>query len=776
MSAEIDQATQLRSDGELLEQFLRTRQEACFAAIVERHGGMVMRVCQSILADAPDAEDAAQAVFLTLAEQGSKVRGRTSLVGWLYRVAWFIAARAAEARAIRRKHEQEAARMKNETMETEKDDIPAEELYAGMEKMSEKYLMPLLLHHVEGRSEAETASLLGCSVSAVSVRLTRGRKMLREEMLKRGVSASALGVTAAITQQTSASVSPAFVASASQMAVQVASGQVMAAGASWMTLALSKGAVQMLWMARMKMIVSAIAALMVLLAGLTTYLVAANLGDTNQASPATRPIAAVRNVAATATQPTGWVAFKKPGIEVVDCVEVNSGPNCATLALLPDGSTIQRFEGDIPAEPIESALADLVPEAKWRSTLPANGKPSKDVLNLDMEQWKKIARITYAPLVRHISPERRHWTEENPTDGDAQAALAQMRDWLKMAPGQQRDAAKAALVQAVHRATVAWQDEASQKFADQIARVREILTDEQLDALQQKAPAPTAPDTQPGKWILVSQRGDGVYEGRVLLASYQTERTRVNVQVNQGAGVVLRLPTDDTMHRSSAYASQQRGVTPDFLGGDAELAVTVQIFFEKGVTGGRDAKGEYDGAWLLGLCMEKEWDLADFDVTDEQKAKIEEIHQKVIAIENKVRQQNHTEIEKAKAEFEKSLAESKKRLKEQGADEPTQQKAIAAQQKAFEQRLATWSRPNLNANNEDIDQIKLAVSDWWKASPNDHETAGKALMHKLQEIDENGTGGFIKYRALWTQMGAVLTKEQKESMYERLYPKPKKDT
>jgi RNA polymerase sigma-70 factor (ECF subfamily) len=56
-----------RDDGELLREFLSTRREAAFEALVRRHHAMVLGVCVRTLGDAHAAEDVAQAVFLILA-------------------------------------------------------------------------------------------------------------------------------------------------------------------------------------------------------------------------------------------------------------------------------------------------------------------------------------------------------------------------------------------------------------------------------------------------------------------------------------------------------------------------------------------------------------------------------------------------------------------------------------------------------------------------------------------------------------------------------------
>jgi DNA-directed RNA polymerase specialized sigma24 family protein len=62
-------------DGSLLKQFVATGNETPFEEVVARHGALVFGVCCRVLGQTQDAEDATQAVFLTLANKAKSLRG-----------------------------------------------------------------------------------------------------------------------------------------------------------------------------------------------------------------------------------------------------------------------------------------------------------------------------------------------------------------------------------------------------------------------------------------------------------------------------------------------------------------------------------------------------------------------------------------------------------------------------------------------------------------------------------------------------------------------------
>src|SRR5215831_10959931 len=90
-----------RSDRELIDGFVARRDDAAFAALVDRHGSLVLGLCRRMLGHVQDAEDIFQATFLILARRARSIERKQSIAGWLYQVAYHLAVKT-RASAARR--------------------------------------------------------------------------------------------------------------------------------------------------------------------------------------------------------------------------------------------------------------------------------------------------------------------------------------------------------------------------------------------------------------------------------------------------------------------------------------------------------------------------------------------------------------------------------------------------------------------------------------------------------------------------------------------------
>src|SRR5262249_33397229 len=97
------------TDRQLLERFLGRHDPAAFAALVRRHGRTVLGVCQRVLHNTHDAEDAFQATFLVLVRKARSIAKREAVGSWLYGVAYRVALSARAEALRRREHEKQAA-------------------------------------------------------------------------------------------------------------------------------------------------------------------------------------------------------------------------------------------------------------------------------------------------------------------------------------------------------------------------------------------------------------------------------------------------------------------------------------------------------------------------------------------------------------------------------------------------------------------------------------------------------------------------------------------
>src|SRR5829696_3715922 len=98
-----------KSPKELLAEFKETGANAPFEEIVRRYAAMVYGVCLRVTGDKHDAEDATQAVFLSLALQAKTSREIKYIGPWLQKVAHRLALDVKKSKTRRKKREEKLA-------------------------------------------------------------------------------------------------------------------------------------------------------------------------------------------------------------------------------------------------------------------------------------------------------------------------------------------------------------------------------------------------------------------------------------------------------------------------------------------------------------------------------------------------------------------------------------------------------------------------------------------------------------------------------------------
>jgi RNA polymerase sigma factor (sigma-70 family) len=183
------------SDAQLLQLFAAQRDEAAFAALVHRHGPLVLSVCQRVLGSRHQGiEDAFQATFLVLIRKAGSVKQPELLGSWLYGVAYRIARKVRDSTILRQRHErQKAAQAATEVGPEVADDRLNPILDEELRRLPDKYRLPLVLCYLEGMTNEEAARRLRWPTGTVKGRLARARDLLRHRLVRRGV-LMALGV------------------------------------------------------------------------------------------------------------------------------------------------------------------------------------------------------------------------------------------------------------------------------------------------------------------------------------------------------------------------------------------------------------------------------------------------------------------------------------------------------------------------------------------------------------------------------------------------------
>ena len=226
-------------DRALLSRFAEAGDQAAFAALVDRHGPLVLGVCRRVLRDAHRADDAFQAVFLVLARKAGRVRVGASLGSYLFGVARRVAlaARRKERRAggvSRPVFDGGIGAAEHRGADTPRspdwDDL-LRMLDEELARLPDALRAPVIECFFREKTQDEAAAALGWSLSTLRRRLEKAKALLRARLTSRGATLAAGLLAGAFAASTAmASVPPALAQAAVGVAAVGRAGGPVGAG------------------------------------------------------------------------------------------------------------------------------------------------------------------------------------------------------------------------------------------------------------------------------------------------------------------------------------------------------------------------------------------------------------------------------------------------------------------------------------------------------------------------------------------------------------------
>ncbi len=281
------------TEREVLARFVESGDAVAFEAIVKRHGPMVFTVCRQLLGDPNDIDDAFQATFLILIRKAGTLRQPDRLGPWLYGVAYKVAHRA-RARPQPRQLAEDSAAAPGDCPIEERERLEA--IHHEIDRLPEKYRLPIVLCCLEGLSHHEAARRLGWPVGTVHGRLSRGREQLMSRLERRDITWRTRAVEALVVLQPSTDVFPETLQRAT---VALLTGPVNARLQS-----LVNGAVMAMLTSKLKMLALSLAVAAIGVVSATSVLLAYQ-------QPAPEKAAVAQDGGAATTEPTKQSAVRE---------------------------------------------------------------------------------------------------------------------------------------------------------------------------------------------------------------------------------------------------------------------------------------------------------------------------------------------------------------------------------------------------------------------------------------------------------------------------------
>lgn len=168
----------------LIKNLKRGREEA-YKQLIEECGNRLLRTCCLILKDREEAEDVVQETFIKVFKKIDTFKEKSGLYTWIYAIALNLS-------RDRMRMKQDMLELKdewigNDDVESQVEiNIDRELLRKEIFEMNSLYREVLVLFYFEDLSIKEISNLLNEKEGTIKSKLSRGRNLLKESLLKGG--------------------------------------------------------------------------------------------------------------------------------------------------------------------------------------------------------------------------------------------------------------------------------------------------------------------------------------------------------------------------------------------------------------------------------------------------------------------------------------------------------------------------------------------------------------------------------------------------------------
>ncbi|HEV7299337.1 MAG TPA: sigma-70 family RNA polymerase sigma factor [Tepidisphaeraceae bacterium] len=170
-----------RDNWELLQAYVRDRDQAAFARLVSGHIDLVYSAALRQVRDRHLAEEVTQAVFVLLAQKAHSLGAGVILSAYLLKAAYYMSKNTLKYENRRRKYERKAAEMSVRSLAVgDVASTMSDLLDEGMNQLNDRERAAIVLRFFEQRSLAEAGAAMGVSEDAAAMRVSRAIGKLRQ--------------------------------------------------------------------------------------------------------------------------------------------------------------------------------------------------------------------------------------------------------------------------------------------------------------------------------------------------------------------------------------------------------------------------------------------------------------------------------------------------------------------------------------------------------------------------------------------------------------------